>query len=75
MNSPENYDTFNLEQGQDDIIKTEKIITTLTTSENQKNNLDSDQVNIDLGECENTLKQSYNLSNDDVLYIKILEIF
>ena len=31
--------------------------------------------NIDLGECENSLKRIYNLSNYDKLYIKMLEIF
>ena len=30
--------------------------------------------NIDLGDCENSLRQNYNLLNNELLYIKILEI-
>ena len=31
--------------------------------------------NIDLGDCENSLRQTYNLSDEAILYIKMLEIF
>ena len=30
---------------------------------------------IDLGECEDTLRKLYNLSNNETIYIKMLEIF
>ena len=30
--------------------------------------------NIDLGDCENSLRQNYNLSNNETLYIKMLEV-
>ena len=70
----ENYDTFNLEHGQDDIIKTEKIITTLTTSENQKNNKNNNMTRIDLGECETLLRNFYNISINETLYIKKIDI-
>ena len=33
----ENYDTSNIDKGEDDVIKFEKIIVTFTTSENQRN--------------------------------------
>ena len=69
-----NYDTSKFDNGEDEIIKKEKLKVTLTTSQNQKNNLNSDAINIDLGECENSLRQTYNLTNGEVLYIKILEI-
>ena len=36
--------------------------------------VDNNMTNIDLGECENSLKRTYNLSNDDSIYIKMLEI-
>ena len=29
---------------------------------------------IDLGECENSLRQSYNLSDNETVYIKMFEI-
>ena len=32
------YDISNLDNGQDEILKTEKVTITLTTAENQKNN-------------------------------------
>ena len=69
-----NYDTSYLDNGNDDIIKMEKITVFFTTSKNQKQNIYSDTANIDIGECENSLKQFYNLSDDSVLYIKMLEI-
>ena len=47
----------------------------LTTSKNQKNNIYSNMINIDLGECENSLRQTYNLTDNKTLYIKMLEVF
>ena len=70
----ENYDTFNLEHGQDDIIKTEKMIITLTTTENQKNNINNNMTRIDLGECETLLRNFYNISINETLYIKKIDI-
>ena len=52
----------------------EKMKVILTTLQNQKNNINSDTINIDLGECENSLRRTYNLSNDKNFYIKMLEI-
>ena len=57
----ENYDTSKLNNGQEDIIKTEKIITTLTTSENQRKNINNNMTRIDLGECEVLLRNFYNI--------------
>ena len=51
-----------------------KIKVILTTTGNQKKNIYSDTTNIDLGECENSLSQYYNLSDNTTLYIKMLEI-
>ena len=49
----ENYNTSNLENGQDEIIKTEKMTITLTTTSNQKNNNTNNNMTLlDLGECE-----------------------
>ena len=49
----ENYDIKNLDNGKDEIINNDRITTTLTTSENQKNNIHNNMTRIDLGECEN----------------------
>ena len=58
-----------LDSGKDrkKIIDKNKVII-LTSSENQKNNEDKN-ITIDLGQCENTLKTEYNISNNDSLYI------
>ena len=68
------YNTSDLVNGNDEIIEMEKMKVILTTTENQKNNINSDMTNIDLGECEKSLRQSYNLSDNETVYIKMLEI-
>jgi len=67
-----NYNIIKLDKGEDEIIKTEKITITLTTTENQKNNIDNNITSIDLGECETLLREYYNVVNKK-LYIKKLE--
>ena len=47
---------------------------TLTTTENQKNNINDNITSIDLGECETLLRNYYNLTNNETLYMKIFEI-
>ena len=72
-----NYDTSNLEKGNDESLKTEKVIITFTTSENQKNNIKNNMTNmttIDLGECEILLRNYYNISNNETLYMKKMDI-
>ena len=72
-----NYDTSNIEKGNDELLKTEKVIITFTTSENQKNNIKNNMNNmttIDLGECEGLLRHYYNLSSNETLYMKKMDI-
>ena len=52
----ENYDTSNLDKGEDENIKTERMTITFTTSQNQKDNKNNNMSNIDLGECETLLR-------------------
>ena len=68
------FDTSKFCNGQDEIIEIDKIKVILTTTENQKNNLNNDNITIDLRDCEQSLKQAYNLPDDEILYIKMLEI-
>ena len=70
----ENYDTSKIDNGEDEVIKTEKITVTFTTSENQKNNINNNQTTIDLGECENLLRIEYNISPNETLYMKKMDI-
>ena len=47
----DNYNTKDLDNGEEQIIKTEKMIITFTTIENQKNNINNNITIRDLGEC------------------------
>jgi len=68
-----NYNTSNLESGNEDIIELEKIIITLTTSQNQKNNKNYNVTTLDLKECEVSLRKEYNIS-DQTLFIKKIDV-
>ena len=70
----ENYDTSDLDDGKDEIIETKKVTFTLTTTQNQKRNFDNNMTTVDLGECETLLRNFYNLSNNETLYMKKLDI-
>jgi len=50
-------------------LENEQII--LTTTTNQKNNEDKNNITMDLGQCENILKNNYNISynNSKIEYI------
>ena len=68
------YDTSNLDNELDDIIKTEKMTITLSIYGNQKNNSNNNMTRIDLGECEYLLRNYYNISINESLYIKKVDI-
>ena len=68
------YNTTKLDEGKDEIYETEKMKIILTTSSNQKNNINYNITNIDLGECEEELKKFYNLTYNEILYIKKMDI-
>ena len=68
------YDTTNIENGKDEIIKTDQMTVTFTTTENQKNNLYNNMTSIDLGECETLLRNFYNISDNETLYMKKIDI-
>ena len=66
----EDYNASKLDNGQDEIIEYEEMKITLTTTENQKNNTDNDSTIVNLRECETTLRKVYNISSNELLYIK-----
>ena len=70
----ENFDTSNIDNGKDEFIKIEKMTVTFTTSQNQKNNLNDNMTSIDLGDCENLLRKAYNISNNETIYMKKIDI-
>ena len=47
---------------------------TFTTTQNQKNNINNNITTIELGECETLLKKYYNISDDELLYIKKIDV-
>ena len=71
----QNFNTSNIDNGEDEIIMTEKMIVTLTTTQNQRNNLNKNTTTIDLGECETLLRNYYNISNNESLYMKKIDVF
>ena len=71
----ENYDLSNIDSGEDEYKKYKNLQITITTTDNQRKNINViNQTNIDLGTCEVALKNHYNISINDTLYIKKLEI-
>jgi len=69
-----NYDTSELDNGKEEIIETGKITVTFTTTQNQKNNLNNNKTSIDFGGCEILLRKYYNLTNNQTLYMKKIEV-
>ena len=70
----DDFDTSDIDNGEDQIIDTEKMKITLTTTQNQKDNINNNMTTIDLGDCETSLRQTYNLSTNETIYIKMLEV-
>ena len=69
-----NYKTSKIDNGDINIIKTEKMTITLSTYYNQRNNINNNMTKIDLGECEELLRNFYNISNNESLYMKKIDI-
>ena len=71
------YDTSNLDGGNEEIIKDEIMQITLTTTEKQKDNYNNsnNMSSIDLGDCENLLRKKYNISNEQILYMRKIDVY
>jgi len=70
----DNYNTSKIDNGEDEIIKTDKVTFTLTTVENQKKNVNNNITAVNLGDCENLLRNYYNISSNTTLYMKKVEV-
>ena len=68
------YNTTNLENGEEDIISIERMTITLTTTQNQKNNKNNNVTIIDLRNCENKLREVYEIPDNEILYMKKIDI-
>ena len=63
-----------LDNGEDTTIKTKETSFTITTTENQKKNANKNETSIDLGDCENKLKEFYNIDKNKSLIIFKVEV-
>ena len=70
----EDYDTSDLDNGQDDVFGDEKMTVTFTTTNNQKNNTNNNMTVIDLGECEQLLRTEYGINKSGILYMKKIDV-
>ena len=72
----EKYDNTYFEDFQDKIIKYGKLTITLTTLKNQKNNtnIDNNMTSIDIGNCEDILREVYNIPKDKILFMKKIDL-
>ena len=70
-----NYNRTNINSGKDEIIEDEKMTITLTTTKNQKENKNKNITIIELGQCEELLRNNYKLTKDEILYIKRIDVF
>ena len=60
---------FTIDNYEDFTLKKNNFIYTITSTENQKNNKNSNNTTINLGECENKLKEKFNISKNSSLYL------
>ena len=69
------YNTYSLDEGKLQIIKYNNMEITLTTTEEQKNLIEHNFTAIDFTECEKLLRIKYNISEDEKLYIRKIDIY
>ena len=69
----EYYDTSFIDSGNEEVMEIDKMKIIFTTTENQKNNNNENMTSIDLGECENLLREYYNITNEKI-YMKKVDI-
>ena len=71
----EEYNTSNLDSGEDEVIQTEKMTITLTTTKNQRGNITSDNMTLlDLGDCEDELRNYYHISENETIYMRKIDV-
>ena len=68
------FDTSDIDKGEDVVINQKGSTVTISTSDNQKNDKSSNTTTIDLGECENKIKEEYNIPKNKSLYILKIDV-
>ena len=69
------FDTSISDIGKAIYFRAEKMIFTITSLQNQNNDINNNLTKINLGECENLLRKEYNISVNETLYIEKIDIF
>ena len=69
-----NYNTSNIDSGNDDIFTKDKITVTFSTTTNQKDNINNNKTIVDIGKCEELLRKYYNINENENLYIKKIDL-
>ena len=67
------FDTTSIDNGDDFFVKFEKIAYSITTTRNQKKQINENKTIIDLSECETKLKEKYQIPEKESLYIFKIE--
>ena len=67
--------TNKIDEGKDSVYIDRNFIYTVTSTKNQENNIDYNNTVIYLRQCENDLKEEYNISLNDSLYILKVDAF
>jgi len=70
----EKYDLSILNNNEDEIIESEKMNIIFATLNNLKNNRNNNNITLDLEDCEDLLREFYNITNNETLYIQLLVI-
>ena len=70
----EEYDTYKLDKGENEIIKLNGMTTIFTTLKNLKNYKNNNITSINLGECETLLIHENNITDNQTLYMTIIEV-
>ena len=69
------FDTTNIEKGNDALIQYDKMLITITTIQNQRNQMNNSNVSsIDIKECENILRDIYSIPDDKTLFMKKIDV-
>jgi len=70
------FNNSNIENGKEEVIETNKITITLTTTENQINNINknANTTMINLSNCENLLREAYYISDEEKIYMRKIDV-
>ena len=71
-----NYDISDIENGNNNVIKYKQMTVTLTSTKSQQKDEKIGNVStINIGDCEKILKDEYNISKNETLFMKKIEAF